>query len=250
MAKKRKFKESLTIDVMRSEINFAPFNPKLHSPEEITEMVDNFERVGFLGGIVWNKETGNLIDGHKRIMSMDYIQGYDGTKKNDYPVKVEMISMDLKTEKEQNLFFTFSATKTDDELMRRLIPDVEYCNTGLDDEQLQYYGVVFDAPDNYLEEEFIPEKGIDPDEVDKPEEPKQEQPENPETKISIVDDIDDVEDDEPKKTFKEPDNLNSYIMLTFSNDANKKAFLSRFGIGGNTTAIVGEEIAERIEVVK
>ena len=103
---KQLYNKSETITIKRSQINFAPFNPKKHSQEQINQMRKNIKNVGFLGGIIWNEQTSNLVDGHKRTMSLDLIHGYDGTPEKDYDIKVEKISLDLKTEKEQNIFQT------------------------------------------------------------------------------------------------------------------------------------------------
>lgn len=91
----KKFKESEKKQVWRSEISFAPFNPKQHSQKQINEMKANIKRVGLNGGIIWNKTTGNLVDGHKRVMSADLIQGYDGSKEKDYQIGVDIVEMDL-----------------------------------------------------------------------------------------------------------------------------------------------------------
>lgn len=53
----------------------------------------NIKKVGLIGGIQWNETTGNLIDGHKRVMSVDLIQGYDGTPETDYDIKVEAVDL-------------------------------------------------------------------------------------------------------------------------------------------------------------
>jgi len=68
-----KIKESKTIVIKRSQIKFAPYNPKKHSEEDIKQQVKNFKVMGFLGGVVWNKRTGNLVSGHKRVMAMDKV---------------------------------------------------------------------------------------------------------------------------------------------------------------------------------
>ena len=65
---KKKYRESETITIKRSQINFAPYNPKNHTKKKIDEIKANIKRVGLLGGIIWNKTTSNLIDGHKRVI--------------------------------------------------------------------------------------------------------------------------------------------------------------------------------------
>ena len=97
-------KGSETKIIKRSQINLNPCNPKVHTDADIKQQKANIKKVGLIGGIQWNETTGNLIDGHKRVMSVDLIQGYDGTPETDYDIKVEAVDFDEKTEKEQLLF--------------------------------------------------------------------------------------------------------------------------------------------------
>ena len=56
------------------------------------ELRSNFQKVGYLGGIVWNSLSGNLVGGHKRVMAHDIHYKYDGTE--DYKIKVEAVELD------------------------------------------------------------------------------------------------------------------------------------------------------------
>lgn len=130
-----KLKQSETIIVKRSEIKFAPYNPRKKDAKVVNELKKNFKKVGFLGGIIWNKITGNLVGGHKRVEAMDLIYSYDGMKEKDYDIKVEKIEIDEKTEKEQNIFLNNKNVQgtTDFELMASIIPDINILNAGLED---------------------------------------------------------------------------------------------------------------------
>ena len=101
---KPKLKQSETVIIKRSNIKFSPYNPRKKNPKVVAALKENFKKVGFLGGICWNKTTGNLIGGHKRLEALDLIYNYDGSKEKDYDVKVEQIEIELKTEKAQNIF--------------------------------------------------------------------------------------------------------------------------------------------------
>src|SRR5690606_33006531 len=103
------------------------------NPKVINELKRNFKKVGFLGAIVWNETTGNLVGGHKRVEALDLINGYDG--ENDYEIKVEKVALDDKTEKEQNIFLNNKRVQgeTDYEMLAKLLPDIEKENAGLDD---------------------------------------------------------------------------------------------------------------------
>ena len=82
-----KIKQSESIIIKRSKINFAPYNPRKEDKKVVEELKKNFKRVGFLGGICWNETTGNLVGGHKRLQALDLIYKYDGTNEKDYETK-------------------------------------------------------------------------------------------------------------------------------------------------------------------
>ena len=112
-------KGSETKIIKRSQINLNPCNPKVHTDADIKQQKANIKKVGLIGGIQWNETTGNLIDGHKRVMSVDLIQGYDGTPETDYDIKVEAVDFDEKTEKEQLLFMAKSQDPIDYNLVAK-----------------------------------------------------------------------------------------------------------------------------------
>lgn len=85
-------KSSITLTINRSQINFAPYNPREDDPKLVKELRSNFQKVGYLGGIVWNSLSGNLVGGHKRVMAHDIHYKYDGTE--DYKIKVEAVDLD------------------------------------------------------------------------------------------------------------------------------------------------------------
>ena len=112
-------KGSETKIIKRSQINLNPCNPKVHTDADIKQQKANIKKVGLIGGIQRNETTGNLIDGHKRVMSVDLIQGYDGTPETDYDIKVEAVDFDEKTEKEQLLFMAKSQDPIDYNLVAK-----------------------------------------------------------------------------------------------------------------------------------
>ena len=112
-------KGSETKIIKSSQINLNPCNPKVHTDADIKQQKANIKKVGLIGGIQWNETTGNLIDGHKRVMSVDLIQGYDGTPETDYDIKVEAVDFDEKTEKEQLLFMAKSQDPIDYNLVAK-----------------------------------------------------------------------------------------------------------------------------------
>ena len=124
-------KDSVTQVIKRSQINLNPYNPKRHTDEQIKLQKKNIKANGFLGGIVWNKTSGNLIDGHRRIKALDLIHKYDGTPATDYDVKVEAVEMDDKAEREQTVYMAVGNTKADYNLIAPYVDQIDYANVGL-----------------------------------------------------------------------------------------------------------------------
>ncbi len=132
----KELKQSETQTIQRSQIHLNPYNPKKHTDKKIKEQLANFKKVGFNGGIKWNKTSGNLIDGHRRLMAMDLYYKYDGTAATDYQVKVEVVEFDPKTEKEQMTYEALGNTRADYALVAAYIDEIDYKNIGLSDEDL------------------------------------------------------------------------------------------------------------------
>ena len=131
----KKIKQAESREVMRSSIQFADYNPRKLSDEARKKLKANLKRIGLAGGIVWNEATGNLVSGHQRLSLIDEIQHYDAeTKDNDYPIRVEVLSLSDKEEKEQNIFFnsTSAQGEWDNDMLAQLIPQVDVELAGLD----------------------------------------------------------------------------------------------------------------------
>lgn len=135
-----RLKQSETRNIRRSEINLNPVNPKRHTDEAVKLQKKNLQKVGFLGGIVWNERTGNLIDGHRRVKAMDLHYKYDGTPETDYTLKVEAVSLDEKAEKEQLTYMAVGNTKADIDLIARYAPDIDLADVGLGADDLAAIG--------------------------------------------------------------------------------------------------------------
>lgn len=226
----KKFKESEKKQVWRSEISFAPFNPKQHSQKQINEMKANIKRVGLNGGIIWNRTTGNLVDGHKRVMSADLIQGYDGSKEKDYQIGVDIVEMDLKTEKEQNVFQTRSRTELDEQLMQELLPDIDYKNAGLDEIDLDLYGINLSEIDTAINETI--EELFEP--VVKDREAKKQAVKESKEKIK-------------EQGVEKAKDMMAYVTISFDSHKSKAAFMRRFDYNEGTMFINGNEFSQIIE---
>lgn len=233
--KHEKYKQSETIVIKRSQINFAPYNPRKEDPEVVKKLKKNFKTVGYLGGIVWNSRSSFLVSGHKRVQTLDIINNYDGTPETDYDIKVESVDLDDKTEREQNIFMNSPSAmgEFDMQKMKVLIPEIDYKAAGLSDADMNIYGI-----------------SVMHDEIS--------------TNVSTI--IDDLEEitrpyEERKQAVKEmkaqirnnaeqkADDIESYVMLNFKSYRAKSSFMLRFGFGPDDKIIPGEMFADMVERV-
>ena len=231
----KKFTESETIIINRSQMTFAPYNPRRQDPRVVAELKKNFKRVGYLGGVVWNQTTGNLVSGHKRIQAMDLIYGYDGTPGKDYQVRVERVAMDNKTEREQNIFMNSPTVQGsfDSDLLAAMIPDIDYQLAGLDEADITMLSV--QTVNDLLPSSPITDIMEDMDAVEAPLAARRE-----EIKEKKRRSLDTIEDRQQRES--------AYITLSFDNVDNKVAFLEQLGLNPDLTIVKGEEIMDLITV--
>ena len=261
--KMKEYAQSTTQTINRSEINFAPYNPKKHSEEQIKAILKDIKKYGFYGGVVWNKTTHNLIDGHKRIMALDLYHKYDGSAEKDYQIKVEVAEFDKQTEKIRNVWHTKSQTPLDDDLMRELVPSLEsYQDAGLTDFDVSMY--VYNIEDYSMNtgenERWTKEALITEDngELQKIYHQTKESEENkkidrsvnfyedtPENQIARHNEIEKVK--ERIRNNDDDGGMLSYIVINFQNPKNKEAFCDRMGYAPLTKIIDGEDFSEKIE---
>lgn len=234
--KKQLYRQSETITIKRSQINFAPYNPKKHTKDKIDQIRKNFKRVGFLGGIIWNEATSNLIDGHKRVSVLDIIHKYNGNSETDYNIKVEKIALDEKTEKEQNIFQTESRTELDLELMQSLIPEIDYQNAGLNLEDINYYMPNIPIYEDSLFVEINNDFKALESKTD-----EQRSAEKEARKQKVIEAKQKV-----KNTIKEEIEQEPYVTLTFTDFENKAYFMELLGENVTNRYVQGEKILEMI----
>lgn len=233
----KELKQSETRIIKRSKINLNPINPKRHSDERVKLQKKNLQKVGFLGGIVWNEKSGNLIDGHRRIKAMDLHYKYDGTSSTDYNVKVEVVNLDDKAEKEQLTYMAVGNTKPDIDLIADYINDIDYSDVGLSEAELNdilsISGIddirLSDSLDNLLSSPVKESKRLDRTEEEKKAHMK-------EVKQQV------------KAVAKERQlNEEAYIMLSFSSYEAKAYFCDLLGISTDDKFAKGEGVLKLIE---
>lgn len=238
MAKEGKHNQSISIKIERSKLTPHPLNPR-HITESARQLLKKSIKLnGVVGGIVFNRQTGFIVGGHQRLSVLDEINKYDGTIETDYFLNVEVIDIDKKAEKELMIMLNSQSAQGtfDDELMRQLIKDIDYKNAGLDEFDLNYYGV----PIPELENNSIA------DELNTLYQPIAEQ--NEIEKEARKEAVKEAKKDIQEKAIEKAKNMTAYITLSFDNYQNKTAFCRRFGIPDDATIIKGEEYSDKVEV--
>lgn len=122
-------KQNEPIKIKRSQINLAGYNPRKITPEAKRKLKENLTKMGLMGGLVWNKRTGNLVSGHQRISLLDADNKYNPkTKENDYDVFVTKVDLDEKEEKAQNIFFNNQSAMGffDEEKLHEIMVDINF----------------------------------------------------------------------------------------------------------------------------
>nr|DAS17151.1 MAG TPA: ParB protein [Caudoviricetes sp.] len=230
----KELKQSETITINRSQINLNPYNPKRHTDKEIKNQLANLKKVGFNGGIKWNKVTSNLIDGHRRIKAMDIYYKYDGTPETDYQVKVEAVEFDEKTEKEQLTYEALGNTRADYSLVAEYINDIDYTNLGLSDYDINELSNFIVDINDYTPQVETYEDLITSQEEEPTYEEKKEQVKQMKQQVK-------------EKAIEKQKNEDAFITLSFSTYEAKSAFCEIIGIDPDERFAKGENVLNMIE---
>lgn len=230
----KELKQSETITINRSQINLNPYNPKRHTDKEIKNQLANLKKVGFNGGIKWNKVTSNLIDGHRRIKAMDIYYKYNGTPETDYQVKVEAVTFDIKTEKEQLTYEALGNTRADYSLVAEYINDIDYTNLGLSDYDINELSHFVVDVNDYLPQVETYEDLISSQEEEPTYEEKKEQVKQMKQQVK-------------EKAIEKQKNEDAFITLSFSTYEAKSAFCEIIGIDPDERFAKGETVLNMIE---
>ena len=206
-----KYISSEVIEIQRSMINPASYNPRKITDEARKLLKDNIKRLGVMGGIVWNIKTTNLVGGHQKLSVLDELQKYNPeTKENDYTLRVEKVNLDPKEEKEQNIFLNNKNAQGefDSDVLKDLLGDIDFELAGFGQDDLDLLGFEF--------EPLALEKSDTPSPT-------------------------------PSETKDSSSEAETYVMLAFDSNDSKLAFMKRFDLNPSDTVIQGEEFAEQIE---
>jgi hypothetical protein len=250
-----KYIKSEVVELNRSAIQLASYNPRLITEEGKKALKRIIKKYGLVGGIVVNKRDGKiiLVSGHQRITVMDELQKYDRkTHENDYKLRVDMITVDEKTEKELNIAMNNpNAQGTwDRDKLAEMIPDIEYKDVGLSEADLSLLGLdyMFKTEE---ENDLANSLGDLMQEVEEENEAEkaQRQAEKQAERAAKVAHMKEVKEQVKQASNKAAGDMDAYLMLSFDNMENKNRFLQRFGYDADSKFIKGEDFDMRCEVI-
>ena len=235
-----KYFKSETREISRSEITPADYNPRTISKEARALIKQSIKTNGVIGGMVWNEYTGNLVSGHQKLAILDELQKYDSdTKENDYALKVEVIQVDEKREKELNIFFNSPSAQGewDYDKLHDLIGDIDYKSAGLTEQDLQLIGFDVGVASD-VEEDLAQDIDL------------LQAPVRQERQVSVEERKADIKAKKEKSMEGVEDkvaDMNSYVVLNFQSYKNKSQFMLRFGFPAAEKFVNGELLDSIVE---
>lgn len=242
----KKFFSSTIVEVKRSEIHPADYNPRKIDEQGKRMLKRSMKQFGVVGGIIVNSQTGNtIVGGHQKVSILDEMYKYPD---NDYSLRVEMISVDRKTEKTLNIALNNGniSGQWDYDALARLVPDIDYKDAGLTDADLNMIGCDFllqTEEENSLAGAL--EEMMQPVTEQKEAEKAARQLERAEKVAHMKD----VKQQVKEAAQKQAQDMDAYVMLSFDTFEAKAAFCERFGYDPYQKFIKGEQfdsICERI----
>ena len=229
--------QSQSVEVMRSSIHFADYNPRKISPEGKKALKKSIKQFGVLGGIVVNKRTNyTIVSGHQKVMLLDEI-----AKGKDYSLRVELIDVDLKKEMEINITMNNPNVggEWDYDKLAAVVPDIDWQAAGLTEADLSVIGV--DYMFQTEEVTSVADTLEELHELAKP--PKVEKPKKTTEELKAT------KQQVKEQAQQKAETMNAYVVLSFDSQTNMNNFLMRFGYVPNQQYIKGEDFDNKCEVV-
>ena len=266
------FKGSEIVELKRSEIHPHPRNPRTIDAEGKKALKRSMKNFGVLGGVIVNGDNGNvMISGHQKVALMDEKMKYDpNDPETDYVLRVEVAHLDEKKELEALTALNNPTIggKYDWQKLAELIPDMDYKNAGLTEEDLSMIGVDYlfqTEEENKLGEELDGLMAqVDAEhqkdlarQREQREAIKQAQREAnaqqdtqiEKTQEEKIQHMKDVKADVKTKAIENAMNQEAYVMLSFDNFQSKREFMARAGYPDDMKFVKGEEFIQRIEFI-
>ncbi|WP_300701303.1 ParB/RepB/Spo0J family partition protein [Bacteroides sp.] len=241
-----KYIKSQSVEVDRSQIHFASYNPRTLSENEKKTLKRGIKKFGLVGGIVVNKRTGmTVVSGHQRLTVMDELNKFP---ENDYAIRIDLIDVDEKQEKELNILMNNpnAQGKWDYDALASLVPDIDWKDAGLTDVDLNLIGC-----DYLLKTE---EENSIADALDDMMSPVTEQKEADKAAKQLeraekVAHMKEVKQQVKENAQKTAEDMDAYVMLSFDTYEAKAAFMKRFGYEREMKFIKGEVFSDQVERV-
>lgn len=246
---------SAIVELKRSEIRPAEYNPRVIDQEAKKALKRSIKRFGVVGGIIVNRRTNNtIVGGHQKVAILDEMYKYP---ENDYTLRVEMIDVDFETEKTLNVALNNSniSGRWDYEKLAQLIPDIDYKDAGLTDADLNMIGVdyllqteeenkIADALDDLMSP-IVEER--EEAKAERAAERAMQQEMEREAKVQHMKD---VKQQVKEAAISKAEEMDAYVMLSFSSWSAKAEFCERFGYPAEMKIIKGEVFAEQVERIE
>lgn len=251
-----KYIRTESVELSRSTIRFADYNPRILDDESKKSLKRGIKKFGLVGGVTVNKRTGyTIVSGHQRLTVMDELQKYDiRTQENDYKVRVDVVDIDEKMEKELNILLNNpnAQGRWDYEKLAQLIPDIDYKDAGLTDADLNMIGVdyllqteeensIADALDDLMSPIIEEREEV---KAERAAERAMQQEMEREAKVQHMKD---VKQQVKEAAISKAEEMDAYVMLSFSSWSAKAEFCERFGYPAEMKIIKGEVFAEQVE---
>ena len=243
-----KYFTSESVELKRSQIRLHERNPRVISTENRKALKRGIRKFGMVGGIVVNKRTGyTLVSGHQRLSVMDELQKYNPeTRDNDYTIRVDLIDVEGKEEKELLILLNNPSAQGEwnYDTLREIIPDIDYKDAGLTEEDLDIIGVDFNFQTD--EEEAITgelDDLMEPVREERQAEVAQQQAERAEKVAHMKQ----VKEEVKQAAAKAAANMDAYLMLSFDNWDAKAEFCEKFGFSPDDKFLKGEVFEEKID---
>lgn len=140
-----KYIKSESQELLRSQIHFADYNPRVISDENRKTLKRGIKKFGLAGGIVVNKHTGyTVVSGHQRLSVLDELQKYNPeTHEGDYTLRADIVDVDEASEQELNILLNNpnAQGQWDFEALAAIVPNIDFRSAGLTDADLSMIGV-------------------------------------------------------------------------------------------------------------
>lgn len=272
-----KYFNAENVELRRSEIHFAEYNPRIIDEEELKSLRKGIKKFGLVGGLVVNKGTGNtIVQGHQRISILDSLQKYNPeTKENDYILRADVVDLDEQGEMELNILLNNpnAQGKWDYDRLKAIIPKINAANAGLSSADLSMMGIgleqnlaaiktaevptITSAMTSGLSTKKKEEDGWVTMPGDTPFEDVmkvingEETPEAAEAERQRkIQHMKDVKAQANEQAAERAEQAAAYLMLSFDNMDNMQDFLSRFNLPEHTQIVKGEELLAMMESIE